>query len=347
MSDSRRKFLLKSGAAFAAVLPSSKIFANSPVPVAAPSALPLKPRRLRPNSTVGLITPATQVSSSEVNEAVSKLTGLGLRTKLGKHVLDQYGYLGGQDRDRAQDINDMFANPNVDAIIAVRGGWGCNRLLEYLDYDLIRQNPKIIMGYSDITSLLNAIYAQTNMVTFHGAVGTSTWNPFTKDYLQRILFDGLATTLDNRNPLNSDPPTVRTIRAGVTEGVLVGGNLSVFSAMVGSPYLPDFEGKILFIEEVSEDVYRVDRMLTQLRTAGILSKIKGFVFGNCKDCAPKMSPTLSMTDVLYDHIAPLGIPAWYGSMIGHITNKFTVPIGTRVEIDSVSGTIRMLEPAVL
>lgn len=344
MSLSRRRFLRSAGVgALSVPFVTHQSFAQ-PTPVVATR----KPKRLRVGSVVGLITPASQVSSSDVNEVAAKLRGMGLKVKFGEHVLDQYGYLGGQDHDRAADVNNMFADPEVDAILAVRGGWGCTRLFSFLDFDLIRQNPKIIMGYSDITSLLIAIYTRSNLVTFHGPVGTATWNSYTKHYVNDVLFEGNRSVFSNQIPATSSPTRVKTIRSGSAEGILLGGNLSVLSGMLGSPYVPsDWSDKILYLEDVDEDIYRVDRMLTHLKIAGVLSQVRGIVFGDCRNCNPNQSPALSLNDVLWDHLSILGVPAWYGSMIGHISNKFTVPNGIRARIDSVSGTIEMIEPAVL
>jgi len=310
------------------------------------------PPRLKPGDVCGLINPAgATFHPDDINIAEETLQALGLRTKRGQHLLDRYGYLAGKDTDRASDINSMFADPDVKAIITVRGGWGCNRLLPLLDYKSISKNPKILMGYSDITSLLIAIYAKTGLVTFHGPVGISTWNDFTVELVNRILFKGSILLMENpekRNNLGVQTDNrIRTISAGTAEGRLVGGNLSVLTAMVGSPYLPDWKNKILFIEEVREDIYRIDRMLTQLKLAGILEQLNGFIFGKCTKCnSSETYGSLTLEEVIDDHIKPLGIPAWYGSMIGHIEDKFTVPLGVSVKIDAQTGTIQMLEAAV-
>ncbi len=294
---------------------------------------------------MGLVNPASFLDPEDVDIARKELAQLGLNVKLAAHVRDRYGYLGGRDADRAADINSMFADSSVRALIAMRGGWGSSRILQMLDYDLIRRQPKIITGYSDITALLLAIYAKSGVVTFHGPVGTSSWNRFTLDWVRRILFSGEAVTL--RNPWYDLNYRVETLTAGKARGRLVGGNLSVLAGMVGSPYLPDWQGTILFVEEIGEEVYRIDRMLTQLKLAGILDRISGFIFGQCKDCDPEEpDKSLSFRQMLSEHIKPLRIPAWYGSMIGHMKDKFTVPVGALVEIDAQRGTVKLLEPAV-
>jgi muramoyltetrapeptide carboxypeptidase len=331
----RRQFLTTCGIATLATQIS---------PLTAESANTIrKPPRLQVGDTVGLIAPAGIVDAKDIEAAQQSILQLGLKVKLGKHILDRYGYLAGRDSDRAQDVNLMFSDRSIKAIIPMRGGWGCNRILPLLNYSLIRSHPKIIIGYSDITTLLLAINARSQMITFHGPVATSTWNQFTVDYFKRILFNAEAVTMQNLNP---SQVRVEIIAPGKARGKLVGGNLSVLSAMVGSPYLPSWNKSILFVEEVGEDVYRIDRMLTQLKTAGILNQIAGFIFGQCSKCSLGDEPSFTLMQVLQQHILPLGIPAWYGSMIGHIKDKFTLPIGVEVEIDAELGTIQMLETAV-
>ncbi|NEQ41236.1 MAG: LD-carboxypeptidase [Okeania sp. SIO3I5] len=304
----------------------------------------LKPPRLKVGDTVALVSPASMIFKHELKYINLILGQQKLKVKVATHALDRYGYLAGKDIDRAADINAMFADDEVKALVTTRGGWGSSRILPLLDYDLIRKNPKIIIGYSDITALLLAIYARSGLLTFHGPFGTSTWNKFSVGYLKDILFAGKAMTLQ--------PPTniiVETITYGKARGRLVGGNLSVLTAMVGSNFLPDWRGKILFVEEIREDVYRVDRMLTQLSLAGVLQQLEGFVFAQCIKCLDEEDdfPTLTLWQVLLDRIQPLGIPAWYGTAIGHIRDKFTVPLGVEVEIDAGRGTIQMLENAVV
>ena len=322
-------------------------FLTSQIPAAATNNISeqpiLKPPRLNIGDTIGLINPASQIEPEDIKFISNFLQQKGFQIKLGKHIFDQYGYLAGKDKNRAADVNAMFADDSVKALLTVRGGWGCNRILSLLNYDLIRQNPKIIMGYSDITSLLLAIYARSRIITFHGPVGISTWNPFSVDYVTQILLEGEAIRL--QNPINYP---IETITRGKATGHLLGGNLSVLTAIIGSAYLPDWKQSILFVEEIGEDIYRIDRMLTQLKLAGILDQLAGFIFAQCKDCVDleDSDPSLTLQEILADHIKPLGIPAWYGSMIGHIRDKFTVPIGLKVEIDANQGTIQMLDSAV-
>ncbi len=346
MTWTRRHILQLGGAAIAAsTFPSFAESTGHEHPVT-------KPKRLKEGDLVGFINPAGAMFNPDGAEiAREAMAALGLQSKYGDHLFDRYGYLAGRDEDRAADINSFFADPEVKAVLALRGGWGCNRLLPLLDYDLIRENPKIVMGMSDITGLLLGIYAKTGLVNYYGPTGGSSWNEFTTENARRVLFDGEALTM--RNKVSTDDRLVQvknrvlTITKGTARGPLLGGNLTVLTAMVGSDYLPDFDGSILFVEDLNEEIYRVDRMLTQLSLAGILDRISGFVFGDCKNCDPGGGyGSLTLLEVLSDHIAPLGVPAWYGSMIGHIADKFTVPLGVEAEIDADEGTIKLLEPAV-
>jgi len=314
----------------------------------------LKPARLQVGDTVGLVTPATAMyQQDEVDIARESLEGLGLTVEIGQHVRDRHGSLGGQDADRAADINRFFADTTVKAILPTRGGWGTARLLPLLDYDLIRRNPKILMGFSDITALLNGIHARTGLVTFHGPNAGGRWDQFSVDYVRRVLFQGESVSFENpkstadRNVLTQIENRVRVITPGQATGRLLGGNLTVLTAILGSPYVPDFEDSILFLEDVGEQWYRVDRMMTTLKLAGILPKIRGFVFGTCNECEPGSGfASLTPEDIFKDHIAPLGVPAWSGAMIGHGHAQWTLPVGARVSIDAGAGTITMAEPGV-
>lgn len=342
----RRTFLHQAGAALitSAFLPTLVAAAVPPV---------IKPPRLRAGDTVGLINPAgATYVLSDLDVVRESLAALGLKVKVGDHCADRYGYLAGTDEARAADVNAMFADPDVQAIMAVRGGWGCNRILHLLDYAAMARHPKILVGYSDITSLLVAIYAKAGLVTFHGPVGTSTWNAFSVGYFKRVLMEAVADTFTNPHGVGDNlaqtKDRVVTITPGKARGRLIGGNMSVLTAMLGSPYVPSWEGMILFLEEDGEHIYRVDRMLTQLRIAGVLDRIAGIVVGKCTGCDPGEGyGSLTLEDVYKDILAPSRIPAFAGAMIGHIENKFTIPVGAEAEIDANTGTIRLLESAVV
>ena len=314
----------------------------------------IKPPRLQPGDTVGIISPAgATFNTTDLDIVMDAVRGLGLIPRPAPHVLSQYGYLAGHDRDRAADVNQFFGDPEIAALLPIRGDWGCARILPYLDYDLIRQNPKIITGFSDLTALLLGITAQTGLITFHGPNGLTAWRPNQTEPFRQVLFEGQAITIENpmaaedRDRLMQTRFRVQTITPGQAQGKLYGGNLSVLSGIVGSPYVPDLTGAILFLEDVGESVYRIDRMLTQLKLAGVLDQLSGFVFGQCTNCGPSGGyGGLTLEQVLTDHIAPLGIPAWWNAAIGHVEPILTLPLGTQVMMDATAGKITMMEPAI-
>lgn len=335
--------------AIAALLPLAKA-----VPSLASQPTVIKPPRLRSGDRVGIVSPAGATFRPEdLDIVMDAVRGLGLVPQPAPHVLDRYGYLAGRDRDRAADVNQFFADDDIAALLPIRGDWGSARILPYLDYEMIRQNPKIIVGFSDLTALLLGITAKTGLVTFHGPNGLTSWKPDQTAAFRQVLFEGQSVTFENTlaaedsDRLMQTRFRVHTITAGRARGKLYGGNLSVLSAIVGSPYLPDFTNAILFLEDVGESIYRIDRMLTQLKLAGILDQLSGFVFGQCTNCGPAGGySTLTLEEVLQDHIAPLGIPAWSNAVIGHVEPIQTLPLGLNVEIDAQTGKIMMLESAI-
>ncbi|ELR68857.1 Muramoyltetrapeptide carboxypeptidase [Fulvivirga imtechensis AK7] len=352
MSASRRKFVQQ----LAAVPASLWFFAGANAPGWSRNdqfAKHVKPARLQEGDTVGLISPSGAIYESEPYEvAIEILEALGLEVKLGKHLFDRYGHLAGKDEDRAEEINQMFRDDAVKAIVCLRGGSGAARILDKLDYKAIAAHPKIFIGYSDITAFLLAIYAKTGLITFHGPVATSEWNTFSSEYFKKILFEGGPVLLENppkgEDELVQVENRTRTIASGQALGVLAGGNLSVLAGLVGSGYLPDWKNKILFLEEVGEKIYAVDRMMSQLKLAGVFDELSGFVMGRCTRCHPGDGyGSLTLEEVIDHYIKPLGIPAYSGAMIGHIGKKFTVPIGLKAQIDADKGTIKLLEGAVI
>lgn len=339
----RRQFL--GTAALAGLLP---LLRGAPASAAAPGRL--LPPALRPGDTVALVSPSSPVDDSlQLVLAREVLEALGFRVRPGAHYGDRRGHLAGGDEARAADINAAFADPEVRAVVCVRGGSGAARLLPLLDYGLIRAHPKVLLGYSDITALHCAIHARTGLVTFHGPNGSGSWNAFNADQFRRLFLDRELVHYRNEPPQADElvPRRNRTlpIRGGRARGPLVGGNLAVLSALAGSPYLPDFSGRILFLEDVAEAPYRVDRMLSTLKLAGVLDRIAGFIFGECTDCDPGDGHgSLTLEQILDDHVRPLGIPAYRGAMIGHIPRQFIVPVGGVAEMDADAGTFRLLEP---
>ncbi|HEY2433066.1 MAG TPA: LD-carboxypeptidase [Vicinamibacterales bacterium] len=334
------------------------VSAAAVVPLAARAAATpgvIKPKRLAAGDTVTLVAPANATFNTvDLEIAKESLAALGFKVKVGAHLLDRHGYLAGDDKARAADINTAFADPSVAAVHAIRGGWGSARLLPYLDFDMIRSNPKVIIGFSDVTALLLSILGKSGLVTFHGPIGLGRWDSYSLDYYKRVLFTGERVTYTNkqglseRNALVQTEFRTQTITPGRARGRLVGGNLTVMTTILGSPYLPDWDDTILFTEDTHEDFYRIDRMLTQLKLAGVLGKIKGFVFGSCAECGPGDGNygALTLEEIFADHIKPLGVPAWSGAMIGHSQPQWTLPLGVQVEIDADKGSLTLLETPV-
>lgn len=310
----------------------------------------LLPIPINPGDTIALVSPSAATDERlDLQLAREAMQALGFKVKTGAHYASRYGHLAGTDAARAGDLNAAFADQEIKAIVCVRGGSGAARLLPLLDYDAIRANPKVLLGYSDITALHNAILAQAGLVTFHGPIGSGSWNRFNVDQFKRLFFE--RELMQYRNVADAGEELVPrknrtlTITGGKARGELVGGNLSVLVGLAGSPYLPDFAGRILFLEDVEEAPYRVDRMLTTLKLMGALDVIAGFIFGQCTDCDPGEGyGSLTLDQIFDDHIKPLGIPAYRGAMIGHIREQFIVPVGGQVELDAGAGSFRMLEP---
>ena len=312
-----------------------------------------KPPRLRRGDTVALIEPAGFSDNMAQLELVkATVTGMGLVPRLGRNVTARYGYLAGTDQQRADDVNEAFADPDVRAVFAVRGGWGCARILPLLDWKVIRNNPKLLIGFSDITALHLAFAAHAGFPTIHGPNAANNWPATSWNSFWRLAFAGETPVFRNPDPATIDPlqqDRWRTtpIRPGKAAGALVGGNLTVLAALAGTPWLPDFTGRILFLEDTGEAEYRVDRMLTQLALAGILGKVAGVVFGQCTRCSVNVVDYSGFTipQVLDQHLGLLGVPVFSGANIGHIYDQLSLPVGVRAEIDAGEGSIRILEPA--
>lgn len=335
---------------FASLLPLSAAAATlAATPTA--SRPTTKPKALASGDTVGLVLPATAASAQdEIAFAKDQMEAIGFKVVLGKHVYDRWGYFAGRDRDRADDINAFFADDSIAAVVCYTGGWGSPRVLPYLDYDLIARKPKVLMGFSDITALLNAVHLRTGLVTFHGPVGGSTFEPYTLDNFKRVVMTASPAGLlvpPSKKPNELIDRTNRIVKLapGKGRGALVGGNLTMIASLTGTPYAPDTAGKILFLEDTHEEPYRIDRMLTQLALAGAFKGIAGFAWGRCTDCDPKGN-SFSLEEILRDRFGSLSVPALSGLSFGHIEQKLTLPIGVTATIDGDAGTLSIDEAAV-
>ncbi len=301
----------------------------------APSAAPNEPGRIR--------------------FAIDTVESLGFKVKPGAHLFDRDGYLAGSDAARAADLNAMFADDGVDAIWCVRGGYGASRILPALDYALMQRRPKALIGYSDITALHMAIHRHAGLVTFHGPVAFRAFTPYSLAELKRTLWTGEAPVR-----LGGPPPfervegrvdwenRVATLVPGTARGRLLGGNLCLMSHLCGTPYFPDLRGAILFLEDVEEAYYRIDRMLTQIWLSGALAGVAGVAFGKFTNCDPSafFLQNRPLEDILAERCRALGVPAVSGLMVGHIEDQTTLPVGCLAELDADAGTLTLLEPGV-
>jgi len=356
MTVQRRQFFQSVGAGAAALGGTCAAPAlAAPAPVTAPVWPVLKARRLRPGDTLGLFSPANATFEREPMQlAIEAMQALGFKVKVGAHARSRYGQFAGTDAQRAGDINALFADDEVAGLIAMTGGSGCNRIIDKLDYALIRAKPKFFGGFSDLTALVNGIQRQTGLVTFHCPVAESEWNDFSLASFRAIVMQAQSPVLRNPSGEKGDnlvqtQDRTSTICPGIARGRLTGGNLAVLSSLAGSAYMPDTRGCILFIEEINEYIYRVDRMLSTLRLCGALDQLAGVVLGKFTKCEPGDGRygNLTLDEVFDDYFLPLHVPVYRGAMIGHIKRKFTLPVGLDAEMDADAGTLQLLGAAVL
>jgi muramoyltetrapeptide carboxypeptidase len=294
---------------------------------------PQRPPALRRGDRVGLIAPASPPTDDDVALSIEHVESYDLVPVLGAFVRAQDGFLAGTDEQRAQDFNRMARDPDIRAIVAIRGGYGTMRILDVLEYDALRRDPKIVMGYSDLTALLNAVTIRSGVITYHGPVGAhgSSWNGPSREYIERALFDV--------KPIGTlSMPQARRIVAGRARGRLAGGNLSLVSALCGTPFAIAPSDALVFLEEVEEAPYRVDRMLVQLGLAGVLQAASGLLFGQCVRCSGE-APTQPAEAVIDEHLRQAARPAVAGAPIGHMPVQWVLPIGGEAELDSSAATL--------
>ncbi len=312
----------------------------------------VKPNALKVGDKVGIIAPGTNVMDpDDINKAAEVIKWLGLVPVYGEGLLEQIGYKTRKAELRANDFNKMFADNSIKAVFCIRGGYGSQQILKYIDFDLVKSNPKIFLGYSDITALHLAINRYAGLITFHGPVLLSAYTNFTANALKTMLFGEAQYPLKLTNPeglsgIRKNFP-MRTIKEGKATGKLVGGNLSIVASLMGTKYEIETKGKILFLEDVGEAPFRIDRMLGQLAMTGKLEKAVGIVFGKCEECDSNESTwDSSLGEVLDYYLKPLEIPSFYGLLFGHSSNQLTLPINTTAELDSINQTLTIVESPV-
>ena len=308
-----------------------------------------KPKKLNKNDVIGIISPASSPDElSRIEQGVKYLESLGYRVKVGANVGKNHGYLAGTDKERVDDLHSMFKDKSVKAIFTLRGGYGAFRLLDKIDYRLIKNNPKIFVGYSEMTALQMAFLEKAGLITFAGPMVAVDFHdeisPFTNEHFW-------ATITSNKKlgklkyPENQKLPY---LQKGSASGRLIGGNLAVFAALLGTEYFPNLTGKILMIEDIGELPYRVDRMLNQLRLSGTLKKVRGIILGRFVDCHEHdpNKKTLTLGEVISDYIGTLKIPSIYTFPHGHIKDFVTIPFGLKVHLNATKGTVEFAEGAV-
>ncbi|WP_338768505.1 LD-carboxypeptidase [Massilia sp. METH4] len=316
----------------------------------------IKPPRLLPGDTIGLVTPAGQVSRAAIDKAIANTAALGFKVKLGRYLEEVLGNYAGPWQHRRDDLHGMFTDPDVKAIWAIRGGSGAMQLLPHLDYALIRRHAKILVGYSDITALHLAIHQYAGLVTFHGPVGMSTLSGYSAEHLLNVLMRPedeyvIPMALQNSRKAYYEPDNahyaLRTVVPGTASGRLMGGNLALVSALAGTPYAADIRDTLLFLEEVNEEPYRVDRMMMQLDLNQPFRTAAGIMLGIFEGCGPAGDgPSLTLDETTDQHLRPLAIPAVTGWSFGHIRHQFTLPMGIRARMDTGRQTLTLLERAV-
>jgi muramoyltetrapeptide carboxypeptidase len=314
-----------------------------------------RPPRLRAGSRVALVAPAGPLSErDDLARGIELCRALGYQPVAGSHVLDRYGYLAGSDEARLADLNGALHDSAIEAIWCLRGGYGITRILDQVDMDAFAARPRAVIGFSDVSALLLGLHRRTGVVTFHGPMSRAPLTSFSRTHLERVLTDATAAGPLGRLPMPAGvlaprAPRIVTLHAGVAEGPLIGGNLSLLLALAGTRYFPDLDGALLFLEDVGEDLYRVDRLLAQLRMLGALERLAGVIVGQFTEMKRGAGDggALAFDEVLTTYLVPLGIPVAYGFPIGHVDDQWTLPIGVRARLDAAAGEVEVLEGAVV
>ena len=302
-------------------------------------------KRLRKGATIGMIAPASCTSLENLESVKKNLENMGLKVVLGESTKSRWFSYAGTDELRAKDINDFFANPEIDAIICMRGGYGCNRLIELVDFEIIKNNPKIFIGYSDITTLHMAIQRKTGLITFHGPMAVSNFSgEYNLDTYENFV-DVLMIEHENYE-LKNFSKELGILCEGEAIGEIVGGNLATLIATLGTEYDLDYEGKILFLEEIGEPTYKIDRMLNQLKKFKVFEKISGIILGDFRNCPPASEEDMPLLDVFKDYFLGINKPVVYNFETGHSEPMLTLPLGAKARLNTSEKRITILERVV-
>lgn len=329
------------------IIPSNNSVTNTTKP-----SVPIVPPALKTGDKIAIVSPAGGTFTQEMQEGIRFFESMGCKVEIGKFAAPSNGYLAATDEQRAKEFNDYLHRDDIKALVCSRGGYGVMRILDAIDYDSLRLHPKIVIGYSDITALVNAIYSCAGVVAFHGAVASSKFDEFTAYHLQKTLFNKQLPSEPSPSPFNAsgefqNQPYV-TLSPGVAVGRLVGGNLSLISDLMGTRYEPVLRDSILFLEEINEEPFRIDRMLTQLLLSEAMKQCKGIAIGRftkCRGGDPKTTRP-SLESMLQERAKQFGIPVVYGLPFGHVQSKLNLPIGVLARLDATNGTLTFLENSV-
>ena len=307
----------------------------------------IKPKPLRRGDTIGLvgISGAMHEPETKFDKMLAAIDALGYKVIIADSCREEYGYLSGTDESRARGLNEAFRNDKVDAVVCMRGGYGVARMLDLVDFDVIRANPKLVLGYSDITALHTAIHQKVGMTTIHGPMPCSQWMEF-DDFTRESMLRAVSSTEPLGLMTNPEGVEPQCIVPGKCTGQLVGGNLTLIASACGTPFALDVTDKVLLLEDVGEYVYRLDSMLTQLRQAGMFEKCAGVVLGGFTRCTEEYERyALHLEDIIRDIIVPAGKPVLGNMSIGHMDTKITVPLGVQCAVDAEAGTLEIIENA--
>ena len=304
----------------------------------------IRPKPLQKGDKVAIISPASPSDKNLIDKCIASLNELGLKVVIGESCLSEHGFLSGTDDIRANDINCMFADKNIKGIFALRGGYGCARLLDLIDFKLIKKNPKIFIGYSDITALHIAINQKSKLITYHGPMISTELikglDEYSADYYKKFIFEHEKI----EELLNPEGNSLEIINNGIASGELIGGNLSLICSSLGTKYEINTKNKILFLEEVDEVPYKVDRMLTHLKQSGKLKEANGIILGAFTNCiAPNNKKSLSLQEAFNEIILPLKKPTISNLACGHCLPTLTLPLGEKVLLDANNKKIKILK----
>jgi len=309
----------------------------------------IKPKKLRKGDVIGIISPASSADDPNlVNNGIRYIESLGYRVETGKNLNKNRGYLAGTDEERLEDIHQMFRDKNVKAIFCLRGGYGAFRLLDKIDYSLIKKNPKIFVGFSEVTSLQMAFLRKASLITFAGPMVVPNFSKDISKYTEENFWTIITSNKKPGKLFSPGSEKFPKINSGISSGRLVGGNLAVYASLIGTEFFPDLKDKILLLEDVSEYPYKIDRMMNQLKLNRVFKKVKGIILGRFVDCIEHdlNKKTLTLGEIMDDYLKEIKIPVIYTFPHGHVKELITLPIGIKMKLNATKGYVEILESCV-